>query len=164
MRRYGNLLYPILFAVALVLGVVARAAGQYRAEDLAQVTGVVALATALGLALVWATVRLFDRTERAAPLAAALTMLVVMWFFFYVPLQYAASLITWRGSRDVVLLPAGALATIGLVWWLLRQTGERLVRINVFMTRFGLVLVALVAVQVVASEATPAAARSPPTS
>jgi hypothetical protein len=35
------------------------------------VAGVVALATALGFAIVWATVRLFDRTERAAPLAAA---------------------------------------------------------------------------------------------
>ena len=157
MRRYANLLYPILFAVALVLGVVARAAGQYRGEDLAQVTGVVALATALAFALVWAIVRLFDRTERAAPLAAALTMLVVVWVFFYAPLQYAASLITWRGSRDAVLFPAGALATIGLVWWLVRQTGERLVRINAFMTRFGLVLVTLVAVQGATSGATPAA-------
>ena len=149
----------MLFAVALVLGVAAHAAGQYRGVGLAQVTGVVALATALLLALVWAIVRLVDRTERAAQLAAALTMLVVAWIFFYVPLQYAASTITYRGSRDVVLFPVGALATIGLVTWLLRQSSERLTRVNAFMTRFGLVLVALVAAQVVTSSKTPASAR-----
>lgn len=159
MRRLITLLYPILFAVALVLGVAARAAGQYRGVGLAQVTVIVALATALVLALVYATVRLVDRTERSAPLAAALTMLVVAWIFFYVPLQYAASAITYRGSRDVVLFPVGALVTIGLVSWLFRQTSERLAGVNAFMTRFGLVLVALVAAQVAMSGETPARAR-----
>jgi hypothetical protein len=158
-RRQVTLLYPILFAVALVLGVAARATGQYRGVDLAQVMTVAVLATALVLALMVAAVRLFDRTARAAPLAAALTMLVVAWTFFYVPLQYAASAITYRGSRDIVLLPVGVLATIGLVAWLLRQTSERLTRVNAFMTRFGLVLVALVAAQVAMSGETPAAAR-----
>ena len=159
MRRHASLFYPILFAVALVLGVAARAAGQFSGVGLAQVTVTVALVTALLLALVWAIVRLVVRTERAAPLAAVLTMVVVAWIFFYVPLQNAASLITYRGSRDVVLLPLGAVATIGLVVWLLRQTTERLVRVNAFMTRFGVVLVALVAVQLARSGKTPAAAR-----
>jgi hypothetical protein len=158
-RRHLTLLYPILFAVALVLGVAARAAGQYQAVGLAEVTAIVALTTAFLLALVWSIVRLVGRPERAAPLAAALTMLVVAWVFFYVPLQHAASAITYRGSRDVVLFPVGALATIGLLAWLLRQPSERLTRVNAFMTRFGLVLVALVAAQVVMSSRTPAAAQ-----
>ena len=152
MGRYGRLLYPILFAASVSLGVAARGAGQYDAADLALVTAVSMLVAALALVVMLGVVRLVDRTDRAAPLAAALTMLVVAWFFFYVPVQGAVEAITWRGSRDRVLLPLGAVATIGLLVWLLRQSRDRLVAVNAFLTRFGALLLVVVLFQLAYSQ------------
>jgi hypothetical protein len=161
LARFGRVAYPILFAISLVLAIALRGAGQYRASDLALVTTVVVIATALALAVVTVLVRVLDRTPRAAPLAALLTMLLVTWFFFYVPAQHAAEAITWRGSRDAVLMPLGILATIGIVRWLVRQSAARLESINRVMLRFGVLLVVVVGGQLAFSQGyTPAATRS----
>jgi hypothetical protein len=158
-RRIGGLLYPILFAAALVLGVASRGAGQYRGSGLAVLTAFVAIVVAIALAVVFLITRLIERSDRAAPLAAALTMLGVAWVFFYVPAQRAAQAITWRGSRDIVLMPLGVLATLAVLSWLFRQSRERLVAVNSFMTRFGVLLVAIVALQLARAPGTPATVR-----
>jgi hypothetical protein len=158
--RYGRLLHPILFAASVPLGVAARGAGQYDVADLALVTAVSMLVVALVLVVMLGVVRLFDRTDRAAPLAAVLAMLAVAWFFFYGPVQSAIEAITWRGSRDRVLLPLGAVATIGLLVWLLRQSRDRLDAVNAFLARFGALLLVVVLLQLVYSQrATPSAVK-----
>ena len=160
MGRYGTLLYPVLFAASVSLGVAARGAGQYGAADLAVVTVAAMLVAALAFAVMLGVVRLFDHTGRAAQLAAVLAMLAVAWFFFYVPVQSAVEAITWRGSRHQVLLPLGAVATIGLVVWLVRQSRERLVAVNAFLARFGVLLLVVVALQLALSQrASPAAVK-----
>jgi hypothetical protein len=151
LRGAGRLLYPILFAVSLVFGIAAMGAGQYQARDLAIVSAMVALATALTLVLVLAVTRLVDRSDRALPLGAALTMVLVAWFFYYEPAQRAAQEIAWRLSRDPVLVPLGLLATVGLLVWLFRQPRDRLVAVNAFMTRFGVLLLLFVVVQLAMS-------------
>jgi Sulfatase len=145
--RRAGLLYPVLFAAALVLGIAAASAGQYRGSDLAVVLSVVVLATALFVALVVVVARLVDRSPRAEPLAAALAMLAVAWFFFYVPAQNALAEVTYRFSRDRVLVPLGAVATVAAVVWLLRQPAARLAALGRFMTRFAVLLVVIIAAQ-----------------
>jgi hypothetical protein len=152
LRRSAGVLYPILFAISLVIGTAAHGAGQYRAGDLALVSATAAIATALLLAVVIAAVALVDRTQGAAPLGAALAMVLVAWFFFYVPAQRTAQNISWRLSRDQVLLPLGILGTVALVAWLLRQSRERLAIVSRFMTNLGAVLLVFVIGQLLFSQ------------
>ncbi|HET9039209.1 MAG TPA: hypothetical protein VFN40_03510 [Gemmatimonadales bacterium] len=146
------LLYPLGFALARVLAIAADNPGQYRLSDLAIVLAVVGGATALAIAATFGVVRLFDRTERAAPLAAAIALLGVVWFYFYVPAHFAIYGLSHPLGRHKVLVPVGALATLGVVAWLARQPHRRLTVIGAFMTRCSLVLLVLVAFQAVRSE------------
>ena len=144
MRR---LLYPLLFAAWPVLGIAAGSPGQYRTSDLLIVLAVVVLASALALAAVLAVAQALDRTGRGAALAAALVTLAIAWCFYYIPAQHALSTISHRFSRDAVLVPLGLLLTLLAVAWLLRQSRDRLSSVGAFMTRFGLLLLAMVVVQ-----------------
>jgi hypothetical protein len=157
--RRHLLLYPLLFALAPALWIASRSAGQYRSADLAVVLGAVALLTGLALALALAIVRLLDRSDRATPLAAALVMLAVGWCFYYFPVQDAVSGISRRVSRAPVLVPLGALLTLAAIVWLPRQPAGRLLTLSAFMLRFGVLLVGLVALQVIASGGQPSQAR-----
>lgn len=144
-----TLLYPLLFAAAPVLYIAGRSAGQYRTSDLAIVLSAVVLAAALPLAAGVAIGRTFDRSGRAGPLAAACAMLLVAWCFYYLPAREAiASEARPLGSHRV-LVPLGLLVTGAALVWLFRQPRERLLGLSAFMTRFGLVLVALTAFGVV---------------
>ncbi|HKP16475.1 MAG TPA: sulfatase-like hydrolase/transferase [Gemmatimonadaceae bacterium] len=144
-------LYPILFAAALVIGVAASSPGQYTGVDLAMVTACAAALAALAFALAFGVVRLVERSERTASLASALAMLAVAWFFYYVPAQTVFAAIAGRFSRDAVLLPLGAIATIAAVVWLFRQPRARLDSLSALMLRFGVLLMVLVVVQLALS-------------
>jgi hypothetical protein len=148
-RRLHLLLYPMLFAAAPVLAIAARSPGQYRSSDLAAVLAVVLLAPLLAMTVVHVAARAIDRGDRAGPLAAALVMLAVGWCFYYVPVQHALSSVNERFSRDRGLISLGALATAAIAAWLVRQPRDRLLGLSAFMTRFGLLLVALVAFRTV---------------
>ena len=152
MRRYVGLLYPVLFAASLVLGIAARSAGQYRTADLALVLAVVVLVTALAEAAIFLVVRAVGRSDRAGPLAAAIAMLAVAWFYFYAPAQTALETVTYRFSRDAVLVPLGIAATIGALAWLFREPQGRLLGVNAFMGRFGVLLLAIVVLQAALSQ------------
>jgi hypothetical protein len=154
------LLYPLFFAASLVLGIAAGNPGQYRFSDLATVLAVVMLATALAIVVVFATVRALGRPDRAAPLAGALAMLAVAWCFYYLPGRNALSGLSHHLARDRFLVPLGVLATLAALGWLLRQPRARLLGVSAYMTRFGLLLLAMVAVQAVVAQARgPRAAR-----
>jgi hypothetical protein len=142
-RRF-HLLYPLLFAVSPVLGIAARSPGQYRSSDLAAVLAVVILVPLLAITALFVAARAIDRGGRAGPLAAALVMLAVAWCFYYIPAQSALSTVSERLSRDRVLIPLAALATSAAAGWLVQQPRDRLLGLSAFMTRFGLLLVALV--------------------
>jgi hypothetical protein len=150
--RFYPLVYPLLFSASPVLEIAARNAGQYRFSDLAVVLTVVILVSALAVAVGFVAVSAVDRADRAASLAAALTMLAVAWCFYYVPVQNTLSNVSHRFSRDRVLVSLGVLATLAAVAWLVRQPRDRLLGVSALMTRFGLLLVAMVAFRAVASE------------
>ena len=152
MRRHGRALYPILFAVALVIAVAARSPGQYRGADLALVAASAGLLAVLALSLGLGAVRLVERSDRVVPLASALAMLAVTWVFYYVPVQSVAGAVLGRFARSAVLLPLGAMATIAAVGWLWRQPRSRLDAVNAFMTRFGVLLIVLVLAQLALSQ------------
>lgn len=145
MRRAAGLLYPLLFAAALVLGIAARSAGQFRVDDFALVLAVVLAAATLVVALALGLARALDRSSRAEPLAAALAMVALAWFFYYAPAQSALEAVTWRFSRNYVLVPLGLTATAILVLWLVRQPRDRLAAVNALMARFGVLLLAIIA-------------------
>lgn len=151
-ERLYPLLYPLLFAASPVLWIAARSTGQYRSADLALVVAVAVLASGLAVVTMFVVVRALDQTGRAVPLAAALAMLAVAWFFYYIPIQSALSAVAGRVSRDRVLIPLGVLATLAAVAWLLRQPRGRLLGMSAFMTRFGLLLAAIVALQGLVSQ------------
>jgi hypothetical protein len=154
------LLYPLCFAIARVLAIAADNPGQYRPSDLAIVLLVVSLATGLAIAATLAVVRVLERTERAAPLAAAVAMLGIAWFFFYEPAHVALRGLSPAIGRHRVLVPLGLLATVGALAWLWRLPRERLLVVGTFMTRCGLLLLAIVATQAALSESRgPRAAR-----
>ena len=152
MRRYGGALYPILFAAALVIAVAARSPGQYRGADLALVTASAAALAALALALAFGAMRLVERSDRSVPLASALAMLAVGWIFYYVPAQTALAAISTGFSRDLVLLPLAAIGTMATIAWLFRQSRARLDSLSAFMTRFGVLLAAIVVVHLALSQ------------
>jgi hypothetical protein len=151
-RRWGAALYPVLFAASLVVAVAARSPGQYRGADLALVTASAALLAALGLLLALLVVRLVERDDRVVPLAAALAMLGVAWVFYYVPAQTVLAGLLGRFARGAVLVPLGAVATIAAIVWLFRQPRARLDSLSAFMTRFGVLLLILVVVQLALSQ------------
>jgi hypothetical protein len=151
-RRRGRahlLLYPLFFAVSPVLGIAARSPGQYRSSDLAVVLAAVTLVPLLTLTALLVAARATGRGDRAAALAAAWLMLAVAWCFYYIPAKNALSTVGAGFSRDRVLIPLGALATFGAAVWLLRQPRDRLLGLSAFMTRFGLLLVALVVFRII---------------
>jgi hypothetical protein len=150
--RFYPLLYPLLFAVSPVLWIAARSAGQYRSSDLAAVLAVVALIPALAIAVVFVAARALGRSDRSAPLGGALVMLAVAWCFYYIPAQSALSTVSRDFSRHRVLVPLGILATLAIVTWIFRQPRDRLLGVSAFMIRFGLLLVALVALRAVVSQ------------
>ena len=154
------LVYPLCFAAARVLAIAADNPGQYRPSDLAIVLLAVSLTTGLAIGATLAAVRTVERTDRAAPLAAAVVMLGVVWFFFYEPAHMGLRDVSPAIGRHRVLIPLGALATIGTLVWLCRQPRERLLDVGTFMTRCGLLLLATVGVQAAISAARgPQAAR-----
>lgn len=152
MRRFGRALYPILFAAALVVAVAARSPGQYRGADLALVTASAAVLAALAMTFAYGVARLAGRSDRVLPLAAALAMPAVAWVFYYVPAQSVIAEIAGPFARSAVLVPLGAIATIAAVAWLFRQPRSRLDALNAFMTRFGVLLIVLVVVQLALSQ------------
>lgn len=147
------LVYPPLFAAALVLGVAAHSPGQYRLPDLFEVLAFVVLATLLAEVAVLAGVRALDASGRAAPLAAALAGIAVAWCCYYVPLRSGLSSLAHPLARGRVLVPLGGMATLLSLVWLLRLPRERLLAVSAFMTRFGVVLVALLAARIVLAHA-----------
>jgi hypothetical protein len=140
-NRWVYLIYPATFAAAAVMRIAAANGGQYRPSDLLVIlTAAVAIAVVVtGLALLLArAVRADDVVERAAPIAA----LAVIWFVDFVPLQNALSQVSWRLSREVVLVPAGVLVSLVVVSWSLRQPAGRLRGLNRFGAIFGSLLLA----------------------
>ena len=152
MRRLGAALYPILFAASLVVAVAARSPGQYRGADLALVAGSAAALAAAGFLVALLVVRLVERGERATPLAAALAMLGVAWVFYYVPVQTVLAGTIGRFARGAVLIPLGAIATLAAIVWLFRRSRETLDALTAFMTRFGVLLLAIVVAQLALSQ------------
>ena len=141
MSRFVYLIYPATFAAAAVMRIAAANGGQYRPSDLVIVliTAVAIGALATGLAMLLARALRVDAvTERAAPIAA----LAVIWFFDFVPVQSALSQVSWRLSREVVLVPAGVLVSLVIVAWCLRQPVGRLRGLNRFGAIFGSLLLA----------------------
>jgi hypothetical protein len=151
--------YPVLFATAPVLWIAARSAGQYHRADLAVVLAAIAAVTVLAVTAAFLAARALGRRDRAAALAGALVTLAVAWCFYYLPVQDAVSSLSRGLAEDHVLVPAGVLATLAATIWLIRQPRERLMGVTGFMTRFGILLVVIVAWRAVGPDREPRAVR-----
>lgn len=110
------LVYPFLLALAPVLHMAASNGGQFRGQYLADV---VLLVTA-AVGMVYGIVTLAVRWHRVA-LAAAITGLLVVAFFYSVPLSDVLKGLSWRLSRPLVLVTIWLL----LGAWLLRRLGRQ---------------------------------------
>lgn len=147
------LVAPLLFAAARVLAIAAANPGQYRMGDLIVVLAVVTLVTGLAVGGVVAVLRRLERADRAIPLAAAVALLGVLWFYYYVPTRVSlVSLGHGLGSQRV-LAPLAILATLAALAWLWRQPRGRLQGLGMFLNRCGVVLLVIVGAQAMLSEA-----------
>jgi hypothetical protein len=146
------LVAPLLFAAARVLALAAANPGQYRMGDLFVVLAVVTVVTGLAVAGVLAVLRLLDRSDRAVPLTAAVALVGVLWFFYYVPTRVGLIGLGHRLGSHRVLAPVAILATIAVLTWLWRQPRSRLQSLGMFLNRCGVVLLVLVGVQVAMSD------------
>ena len=144
---------PPLLAGALVLGIAAHNPGQYRLPDLLGILAAVGLATWLAGLVVLAGVRAFDRSDRALPLAAALTSVGVLVCFYYGPLRSALASVAPLLARQRVLAPVVVIGALVACGWLLRLSYERLRVVTAFLVRFGLVLLALLVVKLLTAQA-----------
>ena len=150
-RRAGllaSLASPPLLAGALVLGIAAHNPGQYRLPDLFTILASVGFGTLLAEMVLMAGIRALDRSDRAVPLAAALTSVAVGVCFYYGPLRSGLSSIAHPLARHRVLVPLVGLAALLAFGWLLRLSHERLRVVNAFLLRFGLLLLALFVAQI----------------
>lgn len=147
------LVAPLLFTAARVLAIAAANPGQYRMGDLIVVLAVVTLVTGLAVGGVLAVLRRLERADRAIPLAAAVALLGVLWFYYYVPTRVAlVSLGHGLGSQRV-LAPLAVLSTLAALAWLWRQPRGRLQGLGMFLNRCGGVLLVIVGAQAMLSEA-----------
>jgi hypothetical protein len=112
-----RLLHPPLFALFCLLSIPQHNPGAYVMSDLLSLVALVLGAVgALQLVL---TVLLRGKAEEDIP--AAITMLFVGWFFFYVPATEWLVTIARIGplARTTLLPAAAALLTLSALWWLL---------------------------------------------
>jgi len=146
-------LYPLWFAASAVLAIAAHNPGQYRSSDLLLVLASVITGVALLLIATFLLVRLVSGPERAGGWAAALVMGAVAWVFYYFPVQEAIHGVSHRLASDRVLLPPGALLTIAAMAWVFSRSPGRLRQVSGFMSRFGLLLIAVVLFRMLTSQA-----------
>jgi len=142
----------LLFAASLVLGVAAASPGQFELRDVAVVLGAMLAVAAMILVATLVVVRMLARRVRGrdasvSALVAPLATLAIGWLCFYVPLQDALVHVSWRLSRNGVLVPVGAIVTAAAVVWLVRASAEQLGAVNRFLRAAGLFVVALPAAQ-----------------
>ena len=160
LRELAPLACPALFALVPILSIAARNPGQFRYVDLATILLVAALGAVVITLLVLALVRLLVRDPRTTPLAILGTLLVVAWWFGYVPVQAAVTKAAPALGQHRVLAPLGLLATIAVATWCLRQPAGRLAAMSGFLGRFAVFLVAILGLQTVVADARgPRAAR-----
>lgn len=149
-RRFGvalPLAAPPLFAGALALGIAAQNPGQYRVPDLVGIVASLCLVALLAEILVLAGIRMFDRSGRAVPLAAALTSIAVGLFCYYTPLRSALSSVAQPLARQRVLAPLLSVGALLVALWLLRLSYERLRTVSTFLVRFAFLLTLLLMIR-----------------
>jgi small-conductance mechanosensitive channel len=125
MTRRALLVYPLLFATAPVLSVAARNPGQYRAADLLAVVAAVLAGFTLLLVLTALVLRRWEPPERAEEIAAALVMVAVAWFFFYLPLRNTITPVARSSSLSYLYLLVWVLASVAVAAWLGRRPEAR---------------------------------------
>jgi hypothetical protein len=151
---------PALVALVPVLGIAARNPGQFRYPDLATILLLVAVAVLLATFLIYSVTRQLVRDARAMHLTALLTVLLVAWWFGYVPIQAAVSKVAPGLGRHGVLAPLGLVATVAAALWCGGLSEGRLRGLSGFVGRFALFLVAILGLQMLVADARgPRAAR-----
>lgn len=121
MSRRLRALYPFCVVAFPLLSLVAHNADDCALGDVALVLA----ATLAGTAVVFAVASALARGN--AERAAALTLLAVVWFVFYIPasgpaVQLLVKLgVSARRARSMLVPGAGLVATLGIGWWVLAR-------------------------------------------
>jgi len=151
---------PALVALVPVLKIAAQSPGQFRFADLATILSLVALAGLVATLLMYSLFRLLVRDARATHLTVLYAMLLVAWWFGYVPVQAAVSKVAPSLGRHDVLAPIGLVTTAAAALWCGRQSEGRLRGLSGFLGWFSLFLVAILGIQTIVADARgPGAAR-----
>ena len=146
-------MYPVLLAMVPVLGLAARNPGQYRSSDLAIVLGFAALVAGVVTVAVFLAARRHARADRAVELAGAVTALVLIWWFGYVPAKAAMARVGSALDRPWLLVSLGLIATVVALAWLWRQPSDRLRVVSDVTTRFVAILAMILGLQTVIADA-----------
>jgi len=137
--------YPALLGLFPVLQLAAINPHEYAYGDLLAVLAVAVVALTVTYSLVALLLRRWPADVRAAVM-----LLIVSWFFFFIPVTDLLGKVAWRLTRPPVMAPVGLVLTAALLWWLLRKR-PRLERFSTFMAATGGILVAFSSLSIVRS-------------
>ena len=113
--------YPVLLALVAPLFIAANNPGEYTPRDLGQIL----LAMVVVFTLLLGALAFLMR-HRAPDAAPTIVLLVVLWFWLFVPAQrWFRGTISWRLGSSPVLVPIGLLCTVLLWRWLTRRSSRR---------------------------------------
>ncbi|MBV9878864.1 MAG: hypothetical protein JO180_00125 [Gemmatirosa sp.] len=144
-------LYPLLLAVFPALWVASTSTGAFAMDDLLTIVGAVLVFTALVFVACIAFVRVLGR-DNVLGRAALLTMLVVGWVCYYIPLQLIVATVANPLAQSKVFGPVCVLVSIVILWLVLRRRWT-VGGAGKFLTLAGALLVASSAVRVTRADA-----------
>jgi hypothetical protein len=146
MTQRLKLLYPFLFGILPILGLVIRNPGQASLADVAALSALVLA----GCGLVYAVAALALGSRWSSPVIPLLVLMVVAWFYKYDALMRLAGKVPVPAS-EIVLLVIGVVGTVGVVWWLARRP-RVLERVHTFLALFSMILVVWFGGRVIADQ------------
>jgi hypothetical protein len=113
-----RLVYPVLLALMPGLSLAASNPGEVWLSGIVVVNLLIAAAAIVLLLLAVMVTRVISRRRVPADVAAAISALIVAWFFLLVPIQRLIDRFSDTLSNPRLLLPASILAMIGVTIWL----------------------------------------------
>lgn len=111
MKTWLRRVYPLLFAIFPIIGVAANNPGYYRLVDVVVLSVILIVAFALAYGVVYALLRIIMPGDRAADLAALMTLLAVALFYLYEPLPLGA-IKRWPVEHPVLFVVAAATVAV----------------------------------------------------
>jgi hypothetical protein len=138
--RVAAIVAPVALALFPTLNLAADNFGNYAGKDLAVIIAAIAAVVLLALGVVRLLASGARRSPRRLELASVATVVLVGWFFYYLPLQRALQAVVWPVHNDWVFVPLCLVGTIAVVGFLASRWGPPLTTTVRLLCMMGVIL------------------------